>query len=221
MNHHWKLSLGSNKSQGSQKSIAKPKPKQPVVPEQPSNLVPRQESKHVKEDELTPFHEDALSSAGSLATPDVTGSSAGGWTVHASGNVHLTFATFSLPKLWATCWEHVILHHQTQTATLDQWVATAATHMLHSKTARKKKSAMQQLTSSVPIDEIPESVQEGAVLAQPDAKATPVNTQVAVAEPAVEAGPTPGEEDPQPDGVVSSKDADFVKAESEQVLPSI
>ena len=61
--------------------------------------------------------------------------------------VHLTFATFSLPRLWATCWECVTLHHQTQTATLDQRVPTAATDVLHSKTTRKKKSVMQQLTS--------------------------------------------------------------------------
>jgi len=59
----------------------------------------------------------------------------------------------------------------------------------------------------LPIDEIPESVQEGAALAQPDTNETPVNTQVVVTEPAVE--------DPQPDDVVSSKDVDFTKAESE------
>jgi len=62
-------------------------------------------------------------------------------------------------------------------------------------------------TDILPIDEIPESVQEGAALAQPDTNETPVNTQVVVTEPVVE--------DPQPDGVVSSKDADFTKAESE------
>jgi len=78
-------SKGSNKSQGSQKLIAKPKPKQPVTPEQPNNLMPRSGSKHVKEDELTPFHKDLLVSAGGLATPDAMGSSAGGWTIHGSG----------------------------------------------------------------------------------------------------------------------------------------
>jgi len=62
-------------------------------------------------------------------------------------------------------------------------------------------------TDILPIDETPESVQEGAALVQPDANETPVNTQAAVTEPEVE--------DPQPDDVVSSKDADFVKAESE------
>ena len=62
-------------------------------------------------------------------------------------------------------------------------------------------------TDILPIDKIPESIQEGAALVQPDTNETPVNTQVVVTEPVVE--------DPRPDGVVSSKDSDFVKAESE------
>jgi len=78
-------SKGSNKSQGSQKSIAKPKPKQPVTPKKPSNLMPRTGSKQVKESEMTPFHKDALSSAGGLTIPAVTGSSLGGWTTKGSG----------------------------------------------------------------------------------------------------------------------------------------
>jgi len=76
-------------------------------------------------------------------------------------------------------------------------------------------------TDILPIGEIPGSVQEGAVLVQPDSNETPDNIQVEVAKPVVEGGTTPREEDPQPDGVVSSKNADFIKAESEQVLPSI
>jgi len=78
-------SKGSDKSQGSKKSNAKPKPEQPVMPGKPSNVMPRSESKRVKKDELTPFHKDALSSAGGLKTPDITGSSAGGWTIHGTG----------------------------------------------------------------------------------------------------------------------------------------
>jgi hypothetical protein len=62
-------------------------------------------------------------------------------------------------------------------------------------------------TDILPIDEIPESIQEGATLVQPDTNETPVNTPVVVTEPVVE--------DPKPDGVVSSKDSDFVKAKSE------
>jgi len=70
-------------------------------------------------------------------------------------------------------------------------------------------------TDVLPIGEIPESIQEGAVLIQPDSNEVPDNIQVEVAEPEVEGGTAPQEEDPQPDGVVSSKDADFIKAESE------
>jgi len=70
-------------------------------------------------------------------------------------------------------------------------------------------------TDISPIGEIPESIQEGAVLIQPDSNETPDNIQVEVAEPVVEGSGTLQGEDPQPDGVVSSKDADFIKAESE------
>jgi len=77
---------GSNKSQGSEKSNAKPKPKQPVAPEKPSSVMPRSESKRVKKDELTPFHKDALSSAGGLKTPDATGGSTGGWILNGTGD---------------------------------------------------------------------------------------------------------------------------------------
>jgi len=54
-----------------------------------------------------------------------------------------------------------------------------------------------------------------AVLTQPDSNNAPDNIQVKVAKPEVEGGTAPREEDPQPDGVASSKDADFVKVESE------
>jgi len=70
-------------------------------------------------------------------------------------------------------------------------------------------------TDVLPIGEIPESIQEGAVLIQPDSNEVPDNIQVEVAEPEVEGGTTPREEDLQLDGVVSSKDADFIKAKSE------
>jgi len=70
-------------------------------------------------------------------------------------------------------------------------------------------------TDVLPIGEIPEAIQEGAVLMQPDSNEVPDNTQVEVAEPEVEGDTAPQEEDPQPDGVVSSKDEDFIKAKSE------
>ena len=123
----------SDKSQGSQKQIAKPSPKKP------SNQMKRTGSKQVKETELTPFHKDALSSAGGLATPAAKGSSAGGWTVQGSGkrtpNVCQQFAPKALGNM---------LHLRNP---LDQQAATRATDLLHSKTTRKKKSAKQQPTS--------------------------------------------------------------------------
>jgi len=73
-------SESSDKSQGSQKSAAKPKlvakPKAVIQPKpkQPSALMPRSASKQVKEDELTPFHKDALVAAGGMTTPDAKGS---------------------------------------------------------------------------------------------------------------------------------------------------
>jgi len=70
-------------------------------------------------------------------------------------------------------------------------------------------------TDILPIEEIPETIQGGAVLIEPDSNETPVNIQVEGAEPVVEGGNAPQEEDPQPDGVVSSKDSAFIKAESE------
>jgi len=104
-------SKGSNKSQGSQKPIVKPKPKQPIKPKQPvtpkqhNNLMPRTESKQVKESEITPFHKDALSSAGGLATPEVTGSSVGGWTIYGSGKRTPNICDIFSPKhVGNMCW---------------------------------------------------------------------------------------------------------------------
>ena len=71
----------------------------------------------------------------------------------------------------------------------------------------EEEEVSEATTDILPIDEIPDTIQEGAAMAQPDTNETTVNTQVVVTEQAVE--------DPQPDGVISSKDADFTKAESE------
>jgi len=120
---------------------------------------------------------------------------------------------FSLPKLWAMCWGYVILHHQTQTVTLDP--GSDSSNRCAVLQDDEEEEVSNATTDILPIDEIPESTQEGAVLVQPDTNKTMVNSQVVVAEPAVEGGPTPQVEDPQPDGIVSSKDADFIKAESE------
>ena len=76
-------------------------------------------------------------------------------------------------------------------------------------------------TDVSPVGEIPETIQESAVLTQADSNKVPANIQVEIAEPEVEGGNAPRVDDPQPDGVASSLEADFIKAESEQDLPSI
>jgi len=70
-------------------------------------------------------------------------------------------------------------------------------------------------TDILPIGEIPPTNQEGAVLVQADSNEVPDNIQEEVAEPKVEGGNAPRDNDPQPNGVVSSLEADFIKAESE------
>ena len=178
-------SKGSNKSQGSQKSITKPKPKQPVTPEQPSNLMLRSGSKRVKEDELTPFHKDPLSLAGGLTTPDVTGSSAGGWTIHATGKRAPNICDIFSPKVVG----NVLGTRDPTPPNSDNDVGSAGSNSSnrHAVLQDDEEEEVSDATTDIlPIDEIPESIQEGAVLVQPDANETPVNTQVAVAEPAVE-----------------------------------
>jgi len=206
-------SKGSNKSQGSQKSIAKPKPKQPVAPGQPSNLMPRSDSKRVKDDELTPFHKDALSSAGGLKTPNVTGSNTGGWIIHGSSKHTPNICDIFSPKVVG----NMLGMRDPTPPNSDSDVGSSGSNNSNRCAAPQddeEEEVSDATTDILPVDEIPESIQEGAVLAQPDTNETPVNTQVVVAEPAVEGGSTPREEDPQPDGVASSKDADFSKAES-------
>jgi len=66
-----------------------------------------------------------------------------------------------------------------------------------------------------PTPGIVEENQEGVVLVQPDPNRPTGDAQQQVAEPEVEGGIVPHEENPQPDGVISSKDADVPKAKSE------
>jgi len=163
----------------------------------------------VKEDELTPFHKDALSSAGGLATPDVTGSSAGGWAIHASSKRTPNICDIFSPKVM----DNMLGICDPTPPNSDSDVGSAGSNSSNRCAVLQddeEEEVSDATTDILPIDEIPESIQEGAVLAQPDTNETPVNTQVAVAKPAVEGGYTPREEDPQPDGVVSSKDADFI-----------
>jgi len=219
-------SKGSNKSQGSQKPVAKPKlnqpikPKQPVKPKQPNTLMPRSASKQAKEGEMTPFHKDALVSAGALATPEAKGSSAGGWTVKGPGNcqpnVCKQFSPKGIGNMAGIC------NPTPPNSDSDSGSAGGDKSNRFAALQEDDEEEVSDATTDVlPTREIPELIQEGAVLTQPDSNEAPDNIQAEVAEPEVEGGATPREEDPQPDGAVSSKDADFIKAESEQCLPSI
>jgi len=205
-------SKGSDKSQGSNKSNTKPKPVQPVTPGKPNNVVPRTDSKRVKDDELTPFHKDALNSAGGLETPSGQGSSTGGWILHGTNERTPNICDAFSPKMAL----NVLGLCEPTPPNSDSDNGSAGSNNSNRFAVlqdNEEEEVSDATTDILPIDEIPESIQEGAALVQPDTNETPVNTQVAVAEPAVE--------DPKPDGVVASKDSDFIKAESEQVLPSI
>ena len=139
---------------------------------------------------------------------------AGGWTVHESSKRPSNIWDIFCPKVMA----NVFGTRDPTPPNSDSDIGSAGSNSSnrHAVLQDDEEEEVSNATTDIlPIDEIPELIQEGAVLAQPDANETPVNTQVVVTEPAVEGGSTPREEDPQPDGVASSKDADFVKAESE------
>jgi len=213
-------SKGSNKSQGSQKPVAKPKPKQPVkpkqliTPKQPNTLMPRSVSKQVKENEMTPFHKDALALAGVLNTPEVKGGSVDGWTIKGPGNHQPNICTQFSPKGIGNMLG--ICNPTPPNSDSNAGSTGSDKSNRHAALQEDDEEEISEATTDVlPIGEIPESIQEGTVLMQPDSNEAPDNIQVEVAEPEVEGGATPQEEDPQPDGVASSKDADFVKAESE------
>jgi len=219
-------SKSSNKSQGPQKPIAKPKskqpikPKQPITPKQPNNLRPRTGSKQAKESEMTPFHKDALSSAGGLATPVAKGGSLGGWTTQGSGKRVPNMCQQFTPKALGN-----MLHLRNPTppkSDSDSGSAGSDKSNRHTVLQDDEEEEVSDATTGIlPVGETPESIQEGAVLMQSDSHYVPDNIQAEVAKPEVEGGTTPREEDPQPDGVVSSKDVDFIKAKSEQDLSSI
>jgi len=199
-------SKGSDKSQGSKKSNAKPKPKQPVTPGKPSNVMPRSESKRVKDDELTPFHKDAIGLAGGLKTPNVAGSSTGGWILHGTGNRTPNICDIFSPKTMG----NMLGIRDPTPPNSDSDIGSAGSNSSNRYAALQddeEEEVSDATTDILPIDGIPESIQEGAALVQPDTNETTVNTQAVVTKPVVE--------DPQPDGVISSKDADFSKAESE------
>ena len=171
-------------------------------------------SKQVKETELTPFHKDALSSAGGLATPAVKGSSVGGWTIQGSGKRAPNTCQQFTPKALGN-----MLHLGNPTPpNSDSDSGSAGSNKSNQFAAlqdNEEEEVSEATTDVLPIGEIPETIQEGAVLVQPDSNETPDNMQVEVSEPVVEGGNAPQVEDPQPDGITSSKDADFIKAKSE------
>jgi len=130
------------------------------------------------------------------------------------GNAHQTFATFSPPKGVG----NMLGIREPTPPNSDSNTGSAGSNKSNRFAVLQEDDegeVSHATTDVLPIGEIPESIQEGAVLTQPDSNDVPDNIQVEVAEPPVEGGTTPREEDPQPDGVVSSKDADFIKAESE------
>jgi len=211
---HSSKSKGSNKSKGSQKLNAKPKPTQPVEPKSTGNLMPRTALQQVKEDEKTPFHEDAFSAAGGFKTPSAKGSTTGGWIVAPGSGRHAQ----DMCQLFAPKALGNVLHLRNPTppnSGSDSGSAGSSDSNRHAALQDDVEEEVSDATTDIlPVEEIPESIQEGAAFVEPDSNETPDNIQAEVAEPV-------GEESPQPDGVASSKDADFVKAESEQVLPSI
>ena len=201
-------SKGSDKSQGSQKTAAKPG----VKPS--NNAMQRTSSKAVKEGELTPFHKDVLGSAGVLTTPMAKGSSAGGWTVQGSGNRQPDFCQQLTPKgignLLGIC------NPTPPNSDSDSGSPGSNKSNRFAVLQEDDKEEVSDATTDIlPIGEIPETIQEGAVLTQPNSNKAPDNIQVEVTETKVEGGTTPRSNDPQPDGVVSSRGADFHKAKSE------
>jgi len=152
-------SKGSNKSQGSKKPIVKPKPKQPVAPKQPvkpkqpitpnqpSNIMSRIVSNQVKDNEMTPFHKDAFSLAGGLTTPAIKGSSLGGWITTGVGkrtpNVYDIFSPMTMGNMLG------MRDPTPPNSDSDNGSAGSNNSNRYAvlKKMRRKKSAMQRLTS--------------------------------------------------------------------------
>jgi len=194
----------SNKSQGSQKSTTKPKVKQP------NNVMPRTATKKVKESEKTPFHQDAFEAAGGIETPEVMGSDVGGWIIQ--GGRQSICNQLTSPKGIANLMR---LNNPTPPQTDSNSGSAGSNSNRFAALQEEEEEDSDATTDIVPIDGIAEASQEGAVLIQADSNEVPDNIQVQVAKPEVEGGIVPQENDLQPDGVVSSKEADFPKAESE------
>jgi len=182
-------SKGSNKSQGSKKSVTKPKVKQSIY------LMQRVIANTVKEGEMTPFHQDAFETAGGVTTPDAKGSSAGAWTLQGSGGRPQSVCHHLTPK---SIGNMLGLCNPTQPQT-DSDSGSAGSNKSNRFAALQEKDKEEDsdaTTAVLPIREIPETIQEGAVLIQANSNEVPDNIQAEVAEPEVEGGNTPQEEDP-------------------------
>mgnify|MGYP000626522516 CR=1 FL=1 len=163
---------------------------------------------------MTPFHQDAFETSGDMTTPDAKGSSAGGWTVQGSGGRPQSVCHHLTPKGIGNM---LGLRNPTPPQT-DSDSGSAGSNKSNRFAALQEEDEEEDSDATnviLPIGEIPETIQEGAVLIQANSNEVPDNIQVEVAKPEVEGGIVPQEEDPQPDGIVSSKDADFIKAKSE------
>ena len=204
-------SKGLNKSQGTQTSVTKPEV------EQPNDLVPRAIANQVKEGETTPFHQDAFEMAGGMTAPDAKGSSAGGWTVQGSGSRQQSVCHHLTPKGIGNM---LRLHNPTppQTNSDSGSAGSDKSNRFAALQEEDKEEDSHATTAVLPMGEIPETIQEGAVLTQADSNEVQDNIQVEVAEPEVDGDNVPQENDPQPDGIASSKEADFFKAESRPMI---
>jgi len=161
-------SKGSNKSQGSQKLVAKPKSKQP------NTLMPRTVTKQVKEDEMIPFHKDAFDSAGGMTAPEVKGSSVGGWTLNGSRNCQPNFCQQLTPKSIS----NMLGIHNLTPPNSDSDSGSAGSNKSNRFAVLQEEDEEEvsnATTEVLPIGEIPEAIQEGAVLIQPDSKEVPDN----------------------------------------------
>jgi len=185
---------GLNKSQ---KSTTKPKEAQR------NNLMQRTATKTAKEDERTPFHQDAFEAAGGVETPAVKGSNAGGWTVAGGKRMNICTQLMS-PKGIANLMR--LCNPTPPQSNSDS--GTLSSNENRFAVLQDNDEDSDATTDFVPTDGIEEGIQQGAVYHSS-------NIQEQVVEPDVEGGNVPHKNDRQPDGVVSSKEADFHKAKSE------
>ena len=143
--------------------------------EQPNTLMPRTVTNQVKEGEMTPFHQDAFKAAGGIKTPEVKGGNVGGWTVQGSGSRQQNICQqLTSPKGIANL---LRLHNPTSTPPNSDSDSGSAGSDKSNRFAVLQEDYEEEVsdatTDVLPIGEIPESIQEGAVLIQPNSKKVP------------------------------------------------